>query len=524
MAEDAPLKPGEAFEARLPEGQRWINRFCENWIFAFLIAMAIRHYLVEAFTIPTASMEPMLYGEKGFLQGDHVVVDKLVCRFRSPKRWDVTVFQFPEPEIEYQDSGRTAIDADNEPINSWPLQPLMYRNFVKRLVGLPGDVFYIANGEYHLRQPDGTFVIPKKPAAIQEALWQEIFRAGAQPSYQPWAPALAVQSKDQDLIITSSSAAPVAFTQPFRNLYIKPGSAGVQRLPEGEMDYVDVSMVTPQFTYPADQSLGSIWDLDQWSVRRRTLEDVDNDAYGTDLSRVDREWVGDVRLQATITILTGHPTLVLRHGTQQGIQLTLGVDGWRLDGLDGLAKAAPYAQGPDSLLGHQVTLTHLDDECIFARDGAELVRFTVPEVDPNLQRTLIQIGGNGVLGLGGLHVQRSLHYAANWLLMDETLDKAQKQSTLSSPATDEIARNKTAADIRDIARVRRQCGAPDGYTGPWGDSPAHAVTIPAGCYLMLGDNSPTSWDGRAWGFVPAENLRGRAIAVVLPFSRWRIVR
>jgi len=41
---------------------------------------------------------------------------------------------------------------------------------------------------------------------------------------------------------------------------------------------------------------------------------------------------------------------------------------------------------------------------------------------------------------------------------------------------------------------------------------------------MLGDNSPTSWDGRAWGFVPAENLRGRAIAVVLPFSRWRIVR
>jgi len=523
MAEAAPVNPGEAYEARLPEGQRWINRFCENWIFAFLVAMAIRHYLIEAFTIPTASMEPMLYGEKGFLQGDHVVVDKLICRFRAPRRWDVTVFQFPEPEIEYQDSGRTALDSDGENINSWPLQPLMYRNFVKRLVGMPGDTFYIANGEYHLRQSDGSFSIPKKPPAIQEALWQEVYRAGAQPSYLPWDPATAIQSHDQDLIVTVPVGAGVTFTQPFRNLYLKPGSAGVKRLPEGELDYVDVSLITPQFTYPADQSTGSIWDLDQWGVYRRTLEDLDNDSYGTDLSHADKEWVGDVRLQATITTLTGHPTLVLRHGSQQGMQLTMGVDGWRLDGLDGLARPAPFAQGAESLLGHQVTMTHLDDECILARDGTELARFAVPEVDPNLQRTQVQIGGNGVLGLGGLHIQRSLHYTANGLLMDETDDMSQLRKNLRSPS-DEIALNKTAAQIRDIARVRRQCGAPDGSTGPWGDSPAHAVTIPAGCYLMLGDNSPTSWDGRSWGFVPAENLRGRAIAVVLPVQRWRIVR
>jgi signal peptidase I len=54
------------------------------------------------------------------------------------------------------------------------------------------------------------------------------------------------------------------------------------------------------------------------------------------------------------------------------------------------------------------------------------------------------------------------------------------------------------------------------------DSPATAVTAPAGAYLMLGDNSPHSWDGRAWGWVPAENIRGRALLVVMP--RWHWVR
>ena len=45
----------------------------------------------------------------------------------------------------------------------------------------------------------------------------------------------------------------------------------------------------------------------------------------------------------------------------------------------------------------------------------------------------------------------------------------------------------------------------------------------AHAYLMLGDNSPLSWDGRNWGWVPETNLRGRVLAVVLPPSRWHVV-
>ena len=38
-------------------------------------------------------------------------------------------------------------------------------------------------------------------------------------------------------------------------------------------------------------------------------------------------------------------------------------------------------------------------------------------------------------------------------------------------------------------------------------------TVPAGQYLMMGDNRDRSSDGRFWGFVPDENLKGKAVAV-----------
>ena len=47
------------------------------------------------------------------------------------------------------------------------------------------------------------------------------------------------------------------------------------------------------------------------------------------------------------------------------------------------------------------------------------------------------------------------------------------------------------------------------------------VTVPAGNYLMIGDNRDNSDDGRYWGFVPEENLVGSARRVWLNFDRKR---
>ncbi|MBA3708356.1 MAG: hypothetical protein H0W83_06020 [Planctomycetes bacterium] len=516
------------YEARLPEAQRWLNRTCENWIFAFLVAMAIRHFIIEAFRIPTGSMEPMLYGDPGFLKGDHVVVDKLFVRFTGVHRWDVTVFQFPQPEIEGSNNdARPAIDADGKRLDIPLIRPLMYRNFVKRCVVLPGDIFYLANGNIYLKQSDGRFLPSRKPAKVQEALWQEVFRTDAEPGYLPWATAggSTISARPGGgLDAALAPDGPIAFTQPFRNLYVKPGLVRVKRIPgvdEGIL--VDVSMTKPQFTYDRG-IIGNIWDLDNWEVQRLTSADLDNGGRSkTVLNACQKEFVGDVRVVARIASLTGDCGLVLRHGARQGVRLALSSQGWILSGVDELASDHPLASGADAVAGHEVALAHLDDQVIVSIDGGEKARIDVPAVDPLRFRTTFAFSGVGSLAVSNLSVQRDVHYTSNWVLTNEAEEKAGYEARLQQDQPSAEQRDKDASKLHDISSVRKQFGAKDG-SSPWAFSPETAVTAPPGAYLMLGDNSPTSWDGRAWGWVPEANLRGHAIAVVLPPNRWRVVK
>jgi signal peptidase I len=105
-------------------------------VVAFCLAVLIRTFLVQAFYIPSGSMENTL------LVKDRVLVNKVVYDLRDPKRGEVVVFRGTDnwaPEVTEPVSnsfgsklGRTVGDLVGI---SRPGE----RDFIKRVIGLPGD-------------------------------------------------------------------------------------------------------------------------------------------------------------------------------------------------------------------------------------------------------------------------------------------------------------------------------------------------------------------------------------------------
>ena len=58
-----------------------------------------------------------------------------------------------------------------------------------------------------------------------------------------------------------------------------------------------------------------------------------------------------------------------------------------------------------------------------------------------------------------------------------------------------------------------------GYTAQWGLSGGKEIIISPHSYYAMGDNSPYSSDSRVWGFVPKEEVVGRAAFIFYPFTR-----
>jgi signal peptidase I len=85
---------------------------------ALLVALVIKTFLLQAFYIPSRSMEPTLR------IGDRVLVNKLSYKAHDVNRGDIVVFERPKDE-----------------------PPDAIKDLIKRVIGLPGETISTQNGQ-----------------------------------------------------------------------------------------------------------------------------------------------------------------------------------------------------------------------------------------------------------------------------------------------------------------------------------------------------------------------------------------
>jgi len=105
------------------------REYAESIGFALLVAIALRAFVVEAFKIPSGSMLPTLQIDahifvNKFSYGPTIpLLDVRIAEDLPPERGDVIVFEFPEPDPAHHG-----------------------QDFIKRVIGLPGDVLEAERG------------------------------------------------------------------------------------------------------------------------------------------------------------------------------------------------------------------------------------------------------------------------------------------------------------------------------------------------------------------------------------------
>jgi signal peptidase I len=119
-------KPAAAAPA--PYRKSTVREYFESIAIAVILALFVRTFVVQAFKIPTGSMENNL------LIGDHLIVnkfifgpdggfDRAVLPMRDMRRGDIVVFKYPEdPE----------------------------RDFIKRVIGLPGETLEVKDKRVYI--------------------------------------------------------------------------------------------------------------------------------------------------------------------------------------------------------------------------------------------------------------------------------------------------------------------------------------------------------------------------------------
>jgi signal peptidase I len=468
--------------------------------------------------------------------GDRILVNKYVYTFSDPVRWDVVVFKFPG-------------DAQ--------------MNYIKRLVGLPGETIRVFQGDLFVKDAAGAkseaFEIARKPESHQLAMRQlvhdtdydptELFKAGwplrwsgdgsAADGKSPdggWR----VETEEDDLTVRQRYQVDATGdeTKWLRYRHVVPSYVDWRQ--------VEAFTIASQDGSPARQSAGVnprphlITDFNAYNTR------VANDTVAKyhdlrpNAQKLGLHWVGDLMVEADVQVEEAKGELVLDL-VEAGKHFTATIDlatGKVTLGAEGLADFAPTAETSVKSVGaYQLAFSNFDDELRLWVDGTQ-VKFEmsteydakaiygsresiVPktsETDPG-DLAPVGIGARGTkVAVNRLQVWRDIYYVA---------DSARR-----------VMQERAAGNIvTDFPHPFDPDNDPSLAAIPWDPSlwswfgRRKAVEFPLSDdqFFVMGDNSPESSDARLWlvpsgrglpggAYLERDKLIGKALCVYWPHS------
>ena len=338
--------------------RRFFREALEASVSALVVALLLKTFAVEAYRIPTGSMQPTLYGHEsgdGTALKDTVLVDRLAYLHGDPRRFDVAVFRFP-------------LDRS--------------RSFVKRIWGLPGDTLRIANGDVQRRRDDQSWQTLQRPPGVMRGMWLALEHHGG------WELTHArVDVTDGDV-----AQAPITLAPP-------PGAHAELVFPRGARGDDERARIVDLYRdgYPA-------------RLRERIAESGGQNV------------VGDLRVGFEVQVPAAGSglrtlTVELCERDERGwhvrrVNLTPAAQSGAVVSFDAAGSDAPSQPTLDAALlargrWHRVTVQNLDDVLQLEFDGVRM-EAVVEACEP--LGSYVRITADGAATLRGLELARDVHY------------------------------------------------------------------------------------------------------------------
>jgi signal peptidase I len=398
--------------------------------------------------------------------GDRILVDKLAYVFDDPKRWDVVVFHYPN-------------DATT--------------NYIKRLVGLPGETVRIQHGDIWTRRENEEFRIARKRPEKLLAMLQPVFD-------NDYMPAIARYGWPQRWTPDPAGGAGAWQSDGDAAFAIDGHGRGEQwlryhhRIPLADEwnahAYGQWKMISEQ------QSRDPQPMVPDQLVKDFTAFDTSRTG-GAPAGTVGSHWVGDlvVECAAEIRSETGALMFELRKGTRRfqchvdvGTgRATLSISGRGMQQFRPSAQTTLHGEGR-----HDIRFSNCDHELLLWVDGS-VVSFDAKTTYPDLGDTEYDELAPGNLTPVGI------------------------------ASVGAAARVSHLRILRDIYYIAVEGDAPHRWIRP--EQASVDFPLKADQFFMLGDNSANSQDSRLWGndhWVDRNLLIGKAMFIYWPHS-WHYV-